>query len=50
MGSRDVSFSSSFKLVATRDDFVHAFVAYFDVGFTKCHKPIHFSTGIATEE
>lgn len=45
MVSQDVSFSSSFKLVANRNDFVHALVAYFDVSFTKCHKPIGFSTG-----
>ncbi|CAI5511117.1 unnamed protein product [Closterium sp. Naga37s-1] len=41
----DLSFSVPFKLVAERNDFVHALVAYFDVGFTKCHKPIGFSTG-----
>jgi hypothetical protein len=33
-----------FKLVATRNDYVHALVAYFDVFFTACHKPISFST------
>ncbi|GJP61967.1 hypothetical protein CLOP_g19084 [Closterium sp. NIES-67] len=41
----DLSFSVPFKLVAERNDFVHALVAYFDVGFTKCHKPVGFSTG-----
>ncbi|KAH7280659.1 hypothetical protein KP509_36G007700 [Ceratopteris richardii] len=45
MDSRDVSFSAPFKLVAQRNDYVHALVAYFDVSFTKCHKPIGFSTG-----
>lgn len=43
--SQDVSFCSSFKLVAQRPDYVHALVAYFDVAFTKCHKPVGFSTG-----
>ena len=33
-----------FKLVASRNDYVHALVAYFDVFFTACHKPISFST------
>ncbi|EFJ20820.1 hypothetical protein SELMODRAFT_86090 [Selaginella moellendorffii] len=41
----DVSFSAPFKLVATRNDFIHALVAYFDVSFTKCHKVVGFSTG-----
>ncbi|KAB2009474.1 hypothetical protein ES319_D10G168700v1 [Gossypium barbadense] len=28
-----------------RDDYIHAFVAYFDVSFTNCHKLMGFSTG-----
>lgn len=45
MSSGDTSFSAPFKLFANRNDFIHALVAYFDVSFTKCHKPIGFSTG-----
>ncbi|KAM1605479.1 hypothetical protein PS2_026226 [Malus domestica] len=45
MTSGDASFTAPFKLVAERDDFVHALVAYFDVSFTKCHKLMGFSTG-----
>lgn len=45
MSSGDTSFTSPFKLVATRNDYVHALVAYFDVSFTKCHKLMGFSTG-----
>ncbi|KAL1118900.1 hypothetical protein V6Z11_D01G066700, partial [Gossypium hirsutum] len=41
----DASFTAPFKLIAERDDYVHAFVAYFDVSFTKCHKLMGFSTG-----
>ncbi|XP_070669276.1 probable protein arginine N-methyltransferase 1 isoform X2 [Malus domestica] len=41
----DASFTAPFKLVAERDDFIHALVAYFDVSFTKCHKLMGFSTG-----
>ncbi|KAL1072646.1 hypothetical protein V6Z11_D11G167100 [Gossypium hirsutum] len=41
----DASFTASFKLIAERDDYIHAFVAYFDVSFTKCHKLMGFSTG-----
>lgn len=41
----DASFTAPFKLVANRDDYIHALVAYFDVSFTKCHKLTGFSTG-----
>ena len=41
----DLSFKSDFKLKATRDDFIHAIVAWFDIGFEACHKPVRFSTG-----
>ncbi|KDP33742.1 hypothetical protein JCGZ_07313 [Jatropha curcas] len=45
MASGDASFTAPFKLVAERDDYIHALVAYFDVSFTKCHKLMGFSTG-----
>lgn len=45
MVSGDASFTVPFKLVAERDDYIHALVAYFDVSFTKCHKLMGFSTG-----
>lgn len=45
MEAGDASFTAPFKLVAERDDYIHAFVAYFDVSFTKCHKLTGFSTG-----
>jgi len=41
----DLTFLTDFKLRATRDDFVHAIVAWFDIGFEACHKPVRFSTG-----
>ena len=47
MASGDTSFTVPFKLVAERDDYIHALVAYFDVSFTKCHKLMGFSTGQA---
>jgi len=40
-----LSFKVPFSLTATRNDHCHAFVVYFDMWFTPCHKPIHFSTG-----
>ncbi|KAL3535647.1 hypothetical protein ACH5RR_004108 [Cinchona calisaya] len=45
MAAGDASFTAPFKLVAERDDYIHALVAYFDVSFTKCHKLMGFSTG-----
>jgi protein arginine N-methyltransferase 1 len=41
----DLSFTRPFALRGTRNDFMHAFIAWFDVEFSKCHKPIAFSTG-----
>jgi len=41
----ELSFSKPFTITATRDDYIHAFVAYFDIYFTKCHKLVSFSTG-----
>lgn len=45
MTAGDTSFTVPFKLVAERNDFIHALVAYFDVEFTRCHKLMGFSTG-----
>lgn len=45
MASGDASFTAPFKLVAQRNDNIHALVAYFDVSFTMCHKKMGFSTG-----
>lgn len=39
------AFSSSFALTAASNNYVHALVAYFDVEFSACHKPLRFSTG-----
>lgn len=33
-----------FKVTASRNDYIHALVAYFDISFTQCHKPVKFST------
>lgn len=41
----DMDFKIPFRLVAQRDDYCHAFVAYFDIEFSKCHKKVFFSTG-----
>ncbi|CDW58810.1 protein arginine N methyltransferase PRMT1 [Trichuris trichiura] len=40
----DLTWTSPFKLVANRNDFIQAMVTFFTVDFTKCHKPIGFST------
>lgn len=40
----DLSFMTPFTLVMKRDDYIQAFVTFFSVQFTKCHKPTGFST------
>lgn len=44
-----LSFRAPFKLDIRRDDFVHALIAWFDIEFSACHKPIRFSTGPHTK-
>ncbi|EIW83193.1 protein arginine N-methyltransferase [Coniophora puteana RWD-64-598 SS2] len=41
----DLTFSAPFSLTATRDDYVHAFLAWFDITFDCTHKKVQFSTG-----
>lgn len=41
---QDLSFRSPFSLRVARNDFCHAFVAYFECAFTQIHKPVIFST------
>lgn len=41
----ELDFDKTFTLQAVRDDFAHAFVVYFDIFFSKCHKMVQFSTG-----
>ena len=45
----DLAFTVPFTLNCRRNDFVHALIAWFDIDFTKCHKPIRFSTGPHTK-
>jgi len=40
----DLAFKVPFFLQVKRDDYVHAFVAYFAVDFSKCHKRTSIST------
>ena len=44
MKKEDAMFSASFQLPVARKDYIHALVAYFDVMFNDCHKPVGFST------
>lgn len=39
-----MSFDSSFILHATRNDYIHAFVVFFECAFTQIHKPLVIST------
>jgi len=40
----ELIFKNPFSVKATRNDNMHAFIAWFDVEFSKCHKPIVIST------
>jgi len=44
MKEEDLSFSAPFHLQIKRNDYVHAFVTYFNIEFSACHKKIAFST------
>jgi protein arginine N-methyltransferase 1 len=41
---QDLAFSAPFSINITRNDNVHALVAFFDIEFTHAHKPVYFST------
>ncbi len=45
----ELDFTSDFSLTVGRDDYCHAFLAYFTVDFSKCHKKVAFSTGPRAE-
>ena len=45
MTKEDCRIDAPFELRMARNDYVHALLAYFDVSFTACHKPLGFSTG-----
>lgn len=46
---KDLAFRVPYQLKARRNDFVHALIAWFDIEFTACHKPVKFSTGPHTK-
>ena len=41
---KDLAFKQDFVLTASRNDYVHGLVGYFDIGFTQGHTIIGFST------
>jgi protein arginine N-methyltransferase 1 len=45
----DLAFTLPYTITAKRSDFVHALIAWFDIEFSACHKPIRFSTGPHTK-
>eukprot|EP01135_Chromosphaera_perkinsii_P003509 Nk52_evm9s246 gene=Nk52_evmTU9s246 len=40
----ELSFNVPFEVKSERDDYVHAFVTFFDISFTQTHKDVYFST------
>lgn len=45
----DLNFSLPFNLSVRRTDYIHALIAWFDIEFSACHKPVRFSTGPHTK-
>ncbi|KAK3112006.1 Nuclear SAM-dependent mono-and asymmetric methyltransferase [Teratosphaeriaceae sp. CCFEE 6253] len=45
----DLTFALPFNLPVRRTDYVHALIAWFDIEFACCHKPVRFSTGPHTK-
>ncbi|CEM26639.1 unnamed protein product [Vitrella brassicaformis CCMP3155] len=41
----DLDFCAPYRITLKRKDFLHAFIAWFDVCFSCCHKPVSFTTG-----
>ena len=41
----ELAFTAPFALKVRHSDYVQAFVTYFNIEFTKCHKRVGFSTG-----
>ncbi|RNA20770.1 arginine N-methyltransferase 1 isoform X2 [Brachionus plicatilis] len=44
MQIKDLTFNAPFHLQVQRKDYVHAFVTYFNIEFSACHKKVGFST------
>lgn len=47
--TNDLNFSLPFDMAIRRTDYIHALIAWFDIEFSACHKPIKFSTGPHTK-
>ena len=45
----DLNFRLPFTLSIRRTDYIHALIAWFDIEFSACHKPVRFSTGPHTK-
>jgi protein arginine N-methyltransferase 1 len=41
----ELTFQVPFQLTVNRDDYIHAFIVYFDTDFSACHKKVTFGTG-----
>ncbi|KAF9342332.1 hypothetical protein BGX26_007777 [Mortierella sp. AD094] len=44
VNKEDLNFKVPFSITANRDDYIHAFISWFDISFDACHKPVNFST------
>jgi len=42
--TEDLTFTSKFSCTGQRNDYIHALIAWFDITFSCCHKPVYFTT------
>jgi protein arginine N-methyltransferase 1 len=47
--TEDLTFTSKFSCKGQRNDYVHAVIAWFDITFSCCHKPVYFTTSPAAQ-
>lgn len=41
----DLTFKNEFEVLSKKNEFLHALIAWFDITFAACAKPVYFSTG-----
>jgi len=43
--TEQLAFEAPWTLTSRRNDYIDALIAWFDIEFSACHKPVRFSTG-----
>lgn len=50
ISAEEIEFVSQYEIQFTRNDFMHALMAWFEVSFNQCHVPVSFSTSPRVKE